>query len=148
MPVPVTARSKALVCGRLPADIVGSNPTVGMDVSLLWALCVCVVRWRSLRRAYHSSRGVQPTVVSRCVGFRNLVNEGALAHWGQSRQTQTNKVWQCVVWWTHISISKGAGTCTIWFLVHYITNKYTVMRRITTFRSMTDRIYDSATIIL
>ena len=31
MPVPVAARSKALVCGRWPADIVGSNPTGGMD---------------------------------------------------------------------------------------------------------------------
>jgi len=31
-PVPEAARSKAYVCGRLPAEIVGSNPTVGMDV--------------------------------------------------------------------------------------------------------------------
>ena len=29
---PVTARSKALVCGRSPAEIVGSSPTGGMDV--------------------------------------------------------------------------------------------------------------------
>jgi len=35
MPVPVTARSKAYVFGRSPAEIVGSNPTVGMEVSLL-----------------------------------------------------------------------------------------------------------------
>ena len=34
-PVPVAARSKALVCGRSPAEIVGSNPTEGMDVCLL-----------------------------------------------------------------------------------------------------------------
>ena len=34
-PVPVAARSKALVCGRSPAEIVGSNPTGGMDVCLL-----------------------------------------------------------------------------------------------------------------
>ena len=51
---------------------------------LLWVLCV--VRWRSLRRADHSSRGVQPTLVSRCVWSRNLVNEEALARWGLSRQ--------------------------------------------------------------
>ena len=31
-PVPVAARSKAYVCGRSPAEIVGSNPTRGMDV--------------------------------------------------------------------------------------------------------------------
>jgi len=34
-PVPVAARSKAWVCGRSPAEIVGSNPTGGMDVSPL-----------------------------------------------------------------------------------------------------------------
>jgi hypothetical protein len=34
MPVPVAAPSKALVCGRLPAEIVGSNPIGGMDVCL------------------------------------------------------------------------------------------------------------------
>jgi hypothetical protein len=39
-PLPVAARSKAYVCGRSPAEIVGSNPTVDMDASLLWVLCV------------------------------------------------------------------------------------------------------------
>jgi len=34
-PVPVAARFKAWVCGRSPAEIVGSNPTEGMDVCLL-----------------------------------------------------------------------------------------------------------------
>jgi len=29
-----------LVCGRSPTEIVGSNPTGGMDVYLLCALCV------------------------------------------------------------------------------------------------------------
>jgi hypothetical protein len=28
------------VCGRSHAEIVGSNPAGGMDVCLLWALCV------------------------------------------------------------------------------------------------------------
>ena len=36
----MAARSKAWVCGRLPAEIVGSNPTGGMDVCLLSVLCV------------------------------------------------------------------------------------------------------------
>jgi len=58
---------------------VGSNPTGGRDVCLLWVLCV--VRERSLRRADHS-RGVLPTVVRRCVWSKNLVNEEASAHWG------------------------------------------------------------------
>jgi hypothetical protein len=38
-PFPIAAWSKAKVCGRLPAEIVGSNPARGMDVCLL-----CVVR--------------------------------------------------------------------------------------------------------
>ena len=37
-PVSVAARSKAWVCGRSPAEIVGSNPTGGMDVC-----CECCV---------------------------------------------------------------------------------------------------------
>ena len=39
-PVPVAARSKAWVCGRSPAEIVGSNLTGCMDVCLLSVLCV------------------------------------------------------------------------------------------------------------
>ena len=34
-PVPAAARSKAQVCGRSPAEIVGLNPTGDMDVCLL-----------------------------------------------------------------------------------------------------------------
>ena len=34
------ARFKALVCGRSPAEIMDSNPTGGMDVHLLWVLCI------------------------------------------------------------------------------------------------------------
>ena len=37
--LPVAARSKAWVCGRSPAEIVGSNPTGGMDV----CRCECCV---------------------------------------------------------------------------------------------------------
>jgi len=39
-PVPVAARSKTWVCGRSPDETVGSNPTGGVDVCLLWVLCV------------------------------------------------------------------------------------------------------------
>jgi len=38
-PIPVAARSKARVCGRSPAEIVGSNPAGGMDVCLECVLC-------------------------------------------------------------------------------------------------------------
>ena len=57
---------------RSPAEIVGSNPTGGMDICLLWVSCV--VRYRSLRRADHSSRGVLPTVLRRYVWSRNFKN--------------------------------------------------------------------------
>jgi hypothetical protein len=40
MPVPVAARSKALVYGRSPTAIMGSNATGSMDVRLLYVLCV------------------------------------------------------------------------------------------------------------
>jgi len=39
-PVPAAARSKASASGRSPPEIVVSNPTGGMDVCLLWVLCV------------------------------------------------------------------------------------------------------------
>ena len=76
----MAARSKVQVCGRSPAEILGSNFTGGMDACLLWALCV--VTQRSLWRADHSSRGVLPSVVWHCVWSRNLANEEAMAHWG------------------------------------------------------------------
>jgi hypothetical protein len=68
--MPVAARPKAWVCGRSLAEIEGPIPTGGVDVYLLWVLCV--VRGRSLRRADHSSRGVLPSMVRRCVWSRNL----------------------------------------------------------------------------
>jgi len=43
LPVTVNARSKAYVYDRSPAEIVGSNPTGGMDVCLLRVLCVVQV---------------------------------------------------------------------------------------------------------
>ena len=39
-PVPVAAGSKAWICRRSSAEIVGSNPTGGIDVCLLCLLCV------------------------------------------------------------------------------------------------------------
>jgi hypothetical protein len=62
MPIPVAARSMALVCGPLVAGIAGSNPTEVMDVCLLCVYVVlsCVVRGIS----DHSSRGVVPRVTA------------------------------------------------------------------------------------
>jgi len=44
-PIPVATRSKASVCDHSLAGIVGSNPAEGINVCLLWVLCV--VRKRS-----------------------------------------------------------------------------------------------------
>ena len=63
-PIPVAARSTALVCGRSLADIAGSDPDRCMNVCLLWL--PCIVRHRSMRRDDHSSRGVLPNVCA-CV---------------------------------------------------------------------------------
>ena len=43
MPVQLAARSKAYVCGRSPAEIVGSNPTGGMDVWSVVSVVCCQV---------------------------------------------------------------------------------------------------------
>jgi hypothetical protein len=61
MPVPVAAGSKARVCGRSMAGIVGSKSTGGMDICLLWELSFEV--YKSLWWADHSPRGVLPNVM-------------------------------------------------------------------------------------
>ena len=43
VPVPVAARSKASVCGRSSTEIVGSNPTGGIDVCVLLSVVCCQV---------------------------------------------------------------------------------------------------------
>jgi hypothetical protein len=45
-----------------------------------------VVRYRSLRQADHSSRGVLPTVARRCVRPRHLLNEEVIARAGLQSQ--------------------------------------------------------------
>ena len=40
VPIPMAARSKEWVCGCSRGGVVGSNPTGGMDVYVLKALCV------------------------------------------------------------------------------------------------------------
>jgi len=59
MPIPMAAQSKALAYGLSLAGNAGSNQTGDMNV---FCEC-CVVRFRSSRRADHSSRGFLPNVV-------------------------------------------------------------------------------------
>ena len=64
--IPVAERSKASVCSRLLAGIAGLNPAGGHGCQSVVSV-VCDVRYRSLRRADPSSRGVLPTVLCHCV---------------------------------------------------------------------------------
>jgi len=47
---------------------------------------------RSLRPADHSTRGVLPTVVRRCVWSRNIIIEETLAHWGAGELSPQIKI--------------------------------------------------------
>ena len=67
-------RYKTRVRGQLLALIAGSNTAGDMDVCLLWLLCV--VRYRSLRKAHTPSRWVLLTVVCHCVWSRLLYDNG------------------------------------------------------------------------
>jgi hypothetical protein len=53
-------------------------------------MLLCVVRYRSLRRADHSSRGVIPTVARRVCDLENLVSEKAIAHVELQRHVKKN----------------------------------------------------------
>ena len=57
----MAVRPKAWVCGSLLAGTAASNSVGNTDICLLRVLCV--VRYRSLYRADHSSREFLPSVV-------------------------------------------------------------------------------------
>jgi hypothetical protein len=57
----VAMRYEEWIRGRLLPRIAGPNPAVGMVICLL--LVLCVVRYRSVRRAMHLPRGFLPSVV-------------------------------------------------------------------------------------
>jgi hypothetical protein len=78
-----------------------------MDICLLWLSCV--FRWRSLRQADHSSRGVLPTGVRRCVLSRNIKNRRSIYIYDISSLrvndlTLTLLTWR--KWWTPNNASK------------------------------------------
>ena len=56
VPVPVAARSKAEVCGRSPAYIVGSNPTG----EWMFVCCECYVLCRKTMRKASQNKQVEP----------------------------------------------------------------------------------------
>jgi hypothetical protein len=57
----VAGPSKVLVYGSWFAEVAGSNSASGMNECLLQPLCV--VTYRALRQADHSTRGFLPSVV-------------------------------------------------------------------------------------
>ena len=67
----------------LRCEISGSIPAGGVNVFLLWVLCV--VRYRSLLLADHSSRGVLPSVLCLSVIEKSLDKVKALTHYGLIR---------------------------------------------------------------
>jgi hypothetical protein len=78
-PIPVAAQSKACVCGRSLAGVVGSNSARAHGCLFLVSV-VCCHSWRPLRRVDHSFKGFLPAVclsLSTCVWPRNLYNEAA-----------------------------------------------------------------------
>ena len=108
-PIPVTERSKTTVCRQSLAEIVGSNPAGGMDVCLFWVSFF--VRWRPLRLAHPSSRGILQTVMSHCVRSRNLKNKVAVVSLGLLRQSGK----KCFR-----KVSNGVGACKCVYIYIYI----------------------------
>jgi hypothetical protein len=73
-PMTMAAGSKASFRGRSSAGIAVSNSTGGLDGCLSWVLLV--VRYRSLRRADHSSRGVLLSAACQSVFSKPQQREG------------------------------------------------------------------------
>jgi hypothetical protein len=101
MPVPVAVLSKAWVCGRSPAEIVGSNPAAGMDVRLLWVLCV---RWRFLRQANHSSRNPTDCGASLCVIKKPHERGGPDPRWAATSHERNIYVYICVYIYVYMCV--------------------------------------------
>ena len=120
-PVPVAARSKA--CWDC-----GFESHRGHGCLSVVSIVCCQVE--VLLRADHSSRGVLPTVVRRCVWSRNLVNEEALAHWGLLRQKQQT----CIVakftapYLQHLECVNTSSCCIITEIMLLMSLYYSVRR--------------------
>jgi len=114
----VAARSKACICGRLPAEIACSNPGGGMDVCLLWVLCVLSSRVLCDQLITRPEKSYQ--LWGCCVWSRNLKNEEAMADVGpQCHRTKMHTYirrlafWSCnsLIWKTTWGRQPGAETC-------------------------------------
>jgi hypothetical protein len=78
-PEAMAARSKASVCGRSGAEILGSDLVGGRNV---FCCECCVLPGRGLCEVLIACPGVLPTVVFRCVPSINLKNEEVMTRFG------------------------------------------------------------------
>jgi hypothetical protein len=90
-PIRAATPSNEWVYGRSPAETAGSNPAGGIHVLQLWVLCF--VRVRPLRRADHSSVGVLPNLLRRCVWSRYL--EKDRTRWAAAPQEKNKYMHVC-----------------------------------------------------
>jgi hypothetical protein len=80
--------------GKNPGQAKKKSPTGGMDVCLLWVLFF-VVRYRSLRRADPSSRGVLPTLGCLSVWSKEITTSTLKRETGVGRRGRLKK---CLSW--------------------------------------------------
>jgi hypothetical protein len=81
----------------------------GMDVRLLWVLCV--LRLRSLRQIDLSSRGVLLSLVRRCGWYRTLKNEEGIARFGSRRHKKHLEFWIAHSLWSNSPKPDFNKTC-------------------------------------
>jgi len=117
-PISVAAPSNGWVCSRSLPGTAGSNPTGDMDVCLLSVLCV--IKYRSLRRADHSSRGVLPSatclsVIVKPRQWRDCSPLGADMPW-KKKMLRAHETWglfpDIVIWrkWDWCKNIKNIGS--------------------------------------
>ena len=118
MPIPVAAQSKASVCSRLFVATADSNPHG----------CLCHVNavccQKSLRRTDHSSRGVLPTVVRRCVWSWSSVGKAMTRNWVEVSQEKSNELGKCSALFGECTFQILTGTSAVLttILVLYISH--------------------------
>ena len=85
-----------------------------------------------MRRADHSSRGILPTVVRRCVWSRNLKNEEAMARVGPQRHRKQNVcmyIYVCMCVYMYIYIYIYIYTSTLLYIYSRVEVEVSAVRR-------------------
>jgi len=98
MPLPLAARSKALVCGRSPAEIVGSDPTGSVDVCC--QVEVSATSWSLVQRS-PTDCGASLSVIQKPrewggsgqLGGCHAKNKNTYSSWNQTSPIPTTTAW-------------------------------------------------------